>query len=94
MHVWYRAVSFAGVSVAPSRRAPVSGLPAAGRWPLLERIPRERVRVAESGYRTRAEIERLEELGADAVLIGEALLRQGDVRAGFQALFGASEAER
>jgi hypothetical protein len=30
------------VSVAPSRRAPVSGLPSAGRWPLLERIPRRR----------------------------------------------------
>jgi hypothetical protein len=30
------------VSVAPSRSAPVSGLPAAGRWPLLERIPRRR----------------------------------------------------
>ena len=46
------------------------------------------MRVAESGYRSRAEIERLEELGADAVLIGETLLRQGDVRAGFAALFG------
>jgi len=42
MQVWYCAASFAGVSVAPSRRAPVSGLPAAGRWPLLERIPRRR----------------------------------------------------
>jgi hypothetical protein len=41
MQVWYRAASLAGVSVAPSRRAPVSGLPA-GRWPLLERIPRRR----------------------------------------------------
>jgi hypothetical protein len=30
------------VSLAPSRSAPVSGLPAAGRWPLLERIPRRR----------------------------------------------------
>lgn len=61
---------------------------------LLERIPPERVRVAESGYKTRAEIERLEELGADAVLIGESLLRQGDVRAAFAAVFGTSEAER
>lgn len=61
---------------------------------LLERIPPDRIRVAESGYRTRAEIERLESLGADAVLIGESLLRQGDVRAGFQALFGPAEAER
>ena len=58
---------------------------------LLERIPPDRVRVAESGYRTRAEIERLEELGADAVLIGESLLRQGDVRAALQALIGPAE---
>lgn len=28
------------MSVAPSRQALVAGLPAAGRWPLLERIPR------------------------------------------------------
>ncbi|HEU4723790.1 MAG TPA: indole-3-glycerol phosphate synthase TrpC [Candidatus Eisenbacteria bacterium] len=61
---------------------------------LLERIPSDRVRVAESGYRTREEIVRLEELGADAVLIGETLLRQGDVRAGFTALFGAPEGGR
>lgn len=58
---------------------------------LLARIPPERVRVAESGYRARAEIERLESLGADAVLIGESLLRQDDVQAGFAALFGSSE---
>jgi hypothetical protein len=30
------------VSVAPSHRSLVAGLPAAGRWPLLERIPRRR----------------------------------------------------
>ena len=30
------------MSVVPFRHAPVSGLPAAGRWPLLERIPRRR----------------------------------------------------
>ena len=30
------------MSVAPSRQALVAGLPATGRWPLLERIPRRR----------------------------------------------------
>lgn len=30
------------MSVAPSPRTRVAGLPAAGRWPLLERIPRRR----------------------------------------------------
>ena len=42
---------------------------------LLPRIPAERVRIAESGYSRREEIERLEQLGADAVLLGESLLR-------------------
>ena len=55
---------------------------------LLPRIPADRVRIAESGYRTRAEMERLVEVGADGVLIGETLLRHGHVRAGFESLFG------
>jgi indole-3-glycerol phosphate synthase len=58
---------------------------------ILPRIPAERVRIAESGYREREEILALERAGADAVLIGEALLRHGDVRAGFVHLFGARE---
>ena len=61
---------------------------------LLPRVPGDRVRIAESGYRTREEMERLETVGADAVLIGEALLRQGDVKAGFEALFGGREEKR
>jgi indole-3-glycerol phosphate synthase len=61
---------------------------------LIPRIPADRVRIAESGYKSREEMERLEAVGADAVLIGETLLRQGDVRAAFEALFGAREAGR
>ena len=56
---------------------------------LLPRIPDDRVRIGESGYRSRADIARLEEAGADAVLIGESLLRHEDVRTGFAELFGA-----
>lgn len=56
---------------------------------LLPRIPADRVRIAESGYRSREDIARVEEAGADAVLIGESLLRHDDVRAGFTQLFGA-----
>jgi len=56
---------------------------------LLPRIPTDRVRIAESGYRSRDDIARLEEAGADAVLIGESLLRHEDVRTGFAELFGA-----
>jgi indole-3-glycerol phosphate synthase len=55
---------------------------------ILPRVPADRVRVAESGYRSREEIAALERSGADAVLVGEALLRHEDVRAGFAALFG------
>jgi len=61
---------------------------------LIPRIPADRVRIAESGYKSREEMERLEAVGADAVLIGETLLRQGDVRAAFEALFGTREAGR
>jgi indole-3-glycerol phosphate synthase len=55
---------------------------------LLPRIPSDRVRVAESGYRQRAEIEALAQLGADAVLIGEALLRSASPGEALAALFG------
>jgi len=61
---------------------------------LIPRIPSDRVRIAESGYKRREEMEHLEEVGADAVLIGETLLRQGDVKAAFESLFGPAEAER
>jgi indole-3-glycerol phosphate synthase len=42
-------------------------------WPLLARIPADRVAVAESGLATRADVERAAEAGADAVLVGTAL---------------------
>lgn len=59
---------------------------------LLPSIPSDRVRIAESGYKERAEIVRLESSGADAVLIGEALLRRADVKAAFRELFGEGAA--
>lgn len=42
---------------------------------LLPRIPAERVRVVESGYKARADLDAPAHGGADAVLIGESLLR-------------------
>lgn len=42
---------------------------------LLPAIPDGTVRVAESGIRTRADLDRMTAAGADAVLVGEALLR-------------------
>jgi len=46
---------------------------------LIPRIPRDKVIVAESGISTHAEVLRLKELGANAVLIGETFMRANDV---------------
>ncbi|MGH2896219.1 MAG: indole-3-glycerol phosphate synthase TrpC, partial [Solirubrobacteraceae bacterium] len=48
---------------------------------LLDEIPRGTLVVSESGWRTRAELDRLAAAGVDAVLVGEALMRAGDVEA-------------
>jgi indole-3-glycerol phosphate synthase len=44
--------------------------------------------VAESGIHTRADVERLARCGARAILVGESLMRQGDVRAKARELLG------
>ncbi|MBM3154982.1 MAG: indole-3-glycerol phosphate synthase TrpC [Chloroflexi bacterium] len=44
-------------------------------------IPSDRIVVSESGVKERADIERLNKLGIDAVLIGEALMSASDVAA-------------
>jgi len=44
--------------------------------------------VAESGIHTRADVERLEKIGARAILVGESLMREGDVRAKAAELLG------
>ncbi len=46
---------------------------------LLDRMPPGAVVVSESGWRTRAELDRLAGAGVDAVLVGEALMRSADV---------------
>lgn len=45
---------------------------------LRERVPDEVVLVAESGIKTRADVERLEAAGIAAMLVGESLLREPD----------------
>jgi indole-3-glycerol phosphate synthase len=42
---------------------------------ILARVPSDRVRVGESGYAARADLDGLERMGADAALVGESLLR-------------------
>lgn len=48
--------------------------------------------VAESGIKNRQDIKMLEEAGADAVLIGETLMRSGDVKATLNELAGVQNA--
>ncbi|HET7497131.1 MAG TPA: indole-3-glycerol phosphate synthase TrpC [Candidatus Eisenbacteria bacterium] len=55
---------------------------------MLPLLPPDRVRIAESGYHDRAAVQRVERLGADAVLVGEALLRAERPSQAFAALFG------
>lgn len=55
---------------------------------LREQIPPEAVYVAESGVRTSEDVRQLRALGADAVLIGEALMRAPDKKAKLAELRG------
>jgi indole-3-glycerol phosphate synthase len=55
---------------------------------LRPRVPSAKVVVAESGFSSREELERLSAAGVDAVLIGEALMRAPDLEAATQALTG------
>ncbi len=53
---------------------------------LLELIPPGRTVISESGYSSRAQLERLAANGVDGVLIGEALMRSEDIEAACRAL--------
>ncbi len=55
---------------------------------LAATIPADRVLVAESGVHTRADIERLAQAGADAALVGTALMRAPDPGEALRALTG------
>jgi len=55
---------------------------------LRERVPDDVVLVAESGIRTRADVERLGRAGIGAMLVGESLLRQPDPGRAAAALLG------
>jgi indole-3-glycerol phosphate synthase len=55
---------------------------------LRNRVPDECVLVAESGIKTRADVERLEAAGVDAILVGESLTREADIGAAVDRLLG------
>ncbi len=58
---------------------------------LLPDVPAGKTVVAESGFSTREELDELERVGIDAVLVGEALMRSGDVEAACRELAGGGE---
>jgi indole-3-glycerol phosphate synthase len=55
---------------------------------LAAKLNGERILVAESGIRTRADVERLKKCGAKAILVGESLLRGGDIQEKVRQLLG------
>lgn len=87
-----RAAALPGVLGVNNRDLRTLGVERGRAERLLAAAPPGRVRVAESGYRERSEIEALERLGIDGVLIGETLLRAGSVEEAFASLFGPPEA--
>jgi indole-3-glycerol phosphate synthase len=57
---------------------------------LAERVPSDRLLVSESGIRSRADVLRLQAAGVRAVLVGETLMRSGDIGAKLAELRGTS----
>jgi len=55
---------------------------------LRDRIPHDRLLVAESGIRTRADAIRLQNAGVDAMLVGESLMREPNIGAAADRLLG------
>ncbi len=60
---------------------------------LVERIPREAVRVTESGIATAEHISQLRATGFDAFLIGESLMRQADPGAALVEILGSARSQ-
>jgi indole-3-glycerol phosphate synthase len=55
---------------------------------LIPRIPNEVIRVAESGISRRADVEFAQSHGADAILVGEALVTSADANLAMRSLLG------
>lgn len=55
---------------------------------LMPQIPKEIIRVAESGISQRADVEFAQNQGADAILVGEALVTSADATLAMRALLG------
>jgi indole-3-glycerol phosphate synthase len=59
-----------------------------------DRVPSGVTLVSESGIRDRADVDRLEQAGVDAILVGESLMRQADVGRATASLLGLTLASR
>ncbi|HJT34646.1 MAG TPA: indole-3-glycerol phosphate synthase TrpC [Pirellulales bacterium] len=59
---------------------------------LRQKVPEACVLVAESGIRTRADVERLQTAGVDAMLVGETLMARPDIGAAVDELLGTGKA--
>jgi indole-3-glycerol phosphate synthase len=67
-----------------------------GRWKMaktampssIRNSPSSPLLVAESGIHSRADVERLKKCGAGAILVGESLMKQGDIQAKIRELIG------
>jgi indole-3-glycerol phosphate synthase len=55
---------------------------------LLPQIPSELIRVAESGISQRSDVEFAQKFGANAILVGEALVKAGDPNLAMRELLG------
>jgi len=55
---------------------------------LAEKIGAGKMLVAESGIHTRMDVERLKKCGAKAILVGESLMRGGDIQSKVRELIG------
>jgi indole-3-glycerol phosphate synthase len=58
-------------------------------YELLSEVPTGKTVVSESGFTAREQLDDLERVGVDAVLVGESLMRSGDVEAACRILTGA-----
>jgi indole-3-glycerol phosphate synthase len=55
---------------------------------LRQQVPDDCLLVGESGIKTRADVERLEAAGVDAILVGESLMRERDIGSAVDRLMG------
>jgi len=55
---------------------------------LAKKIGTGKILVAESGIHSRADVKRLKKCGAGAILVGESLVKQGDIGAKVRELIG------